>query len=340
MAYRWIRQAMDGNSLKPYLIGLFLVTGTVAAYWPVKFADFIHFDDFVYIVQNPDVLDGLTKKSLLWAFTKSHWHPVTWLSHMLDVELFGIMPGGHHITNLLLHIVNSLLLYFALWRLTGDVGLSGLVAALFALHPIQVESVAWVAQRKTLLCGLFSMLCLWSYGVFVKRSTQVWFLWVILFFILGLMSKWMIVTLPFVLLLTDYWPLGRLTGVDGSKAVNIGGEVWCRIKEKIPLFVLSAFGCIVAYFGQKSIYAVRSLDEFPFALRLSNAVVSYMNYIGKAVWPHRLAVFYPYPQSIPFLKTGAAVLLLSVITYFAFKTAKRYPYFLVGWLWFLGANNP
>ena len=301
-----------------YVMVLVLVMSTVGVYWQVQFADFVHFDDFVYIAQNPDVLNGITREGMIWAFTKSHWHPLTWLSHMLDVEMSGIDPRGHHITNFLIHLTNTLLLFFALWRLTGHGLSSGFVAALFAVHPLQVESVAWVAQRKTLLCGLFWMLCLTVYGSFVKKPSRVLYLLMILFFILGLMSKWMIVTLPFVLLLLDYWPLKRIRragGYEGGGADRKAGEAWYRVKEKIPLFLLSIFGCVIAYLGQKSIGAVQTLNDFPFGHRLANALVSYVSYIEKTLWPHRLAVFYPYPQSIPPWKTAAALMFLVFITY-------------------------
>lgn len=322
---------------------LILGVSTIVVYWRVQFADFVHFDDFVYIAQNPDVLNGISRDSILWAFTKSHWHPLTWLSHMLDVQMSGIDPRGHHITNLLIHLTNTLLLFFALRRLTGHGLASGFVAALFAVHPLQVESVAWVAQRKTLLCGLFWMLCITVYGSFVKKPTRVLYLLMILFFILGLMSKWMIVTLPFVLLLLDVWPLDRMRRAADDKdagARRRAGQVWYRVKEKVPLFLLSAYGCIIAYLGQKSIGAVQTLNDFPLGYRLANALVSYVSYIEKTLWPKGLAVFYPYPQSIPLWKTAAALVVLVLITCLVLTAARKCPYVLVGWLWFLGTLVP
>jgi len=320
-----------------YVLVWVLGLGTAGIYWQVQFADFVHFDDFVYIAQNPDVLHGITPDSILWAFTKSHWHPLTWLSHMLDVEICGIDPRGHHITNVLIHSANTVLLFLALGRLTGQWLPSGFVAALFGVHPLQVESVAWVAQRKTLLCGLFWLLCLSVYGTFARRSSRVSYLLMVLFFILGLMSKWMIVTLPFVLLLLDYWPLARLQ-ISGENVS--AGEIWPRVEEKFPLLILAASGCIIAYFGQTSIGAVQTLNDFPLGHRLANALISYIVYVVKFFWPGSLAVFYPYPLSIPAWKTAAALAAFVLVTYGAVVTAGKRPYVLVGWFWFLGTLVP
>ncbi|MDM8525127.1 tetratricopeptide repeat protein [Desulfococcaceae bacterium HSG8] len=313
------------------LICLFLVISTFAVYWQVRHHEFVAFDDDDYIINNPRVRAGLTPESITWAFTSayaSNWHPLTWLSHMTDIQLYGINPGQHHLTNVLLHIMNSLLLFFVLRRMTGDLWKSGFAAALFALHPLHAESVAWVSERKDLLSTFFWMLTLWSYIRYVESPGMNTGLPVLVCFTLGLMSKPMLVTLPFVLLLLDYWPLNRLSAP-------------CSLLlEKIPLFVLSAVSSVITFIVQQGGGAVKSPEIYPFDLRIANALVSYMNYILKTVWPSELAFLYPYPRTIPGWQIALATLLLILISLLAIRQIKQRPYLIVGWLWYLGTLVP
>ena len=327
------------------LICLFLVIATLAVYWQVRNYPFINYDSRKYVTENHYVKAGLTVKSMAWSFTAVHasnWHPLTWLSHMLDCQLYGMNPGRHHLTNVLIHILNTLLLFLVLKRMTGAVWRSGLVAALFALHPLHVESVAWVAERKDVLSTFFWMLTLWSYARYVERSDFYRYLIVLLFFSFGLMAKPMLVTLPFVLLLLDYWPLRRFRlGLSGDsnnsqqKCFNSG-----LIREKIPFLFLSAASSVITFMVQKSGGAVNSLNVIPFKTRIANAVVSYGGYIGKMIWPHNLAVFYPYPKSIPLWEVAVAGLFLAGVSVVTFRLRITKPYFLTGWLWYIGTLVP
>jgi tetratricopeptide (TPR) repeat protein len=327
------------------LVCLFLVMAILAVYWQVRNHDFINYDDDLYVTINPHVQAGFTLDSITWAFTSTHasnWHPLTWLSHMLDCRIYGMNPGRHHLTNVLLHILNTLLLFLVFKRMTGDLWQCGFVAALFALHPLHVESVAWVAERKDVLSTFFWMLTVWSYLRYVERSGLNRYLPVLFFFILGLMAKPMLVTLPFVLLLLDYWPLKRfrLGSSEDSQECRPGrfclGLVW----EKIPLFLLSAGSSVITYMVQKSSGAVSPLDVASFKVRIANAMISYVSYIGKMIWPHNLAVLYPYPKAILLWKVVGASLLLVVMSIVVFRMVKTKPYFAVGWLWYVGTLVP
>jgi len=326
------------------LICLFLVIAILLVYRQVRNYSFVNYDDRQYVTQNHYVQAGLTLESIKWSFTAIHasnWHPLTWLSHMLDCQIYGMNPGQHHLTNVLFHILNTLLLFLVFKRMTGKLWQSGFVAALFALHPLHVESVAWVAERKDLLSTFFWMLTLWSYTRYVERSEFNQYLLTVLFFILGLMAKPMLVTLPFVLLLLDYWPLRRSElasrGESDSqqRRFNLG-----LIYEKVPLFLLSALSSVVTYIAQESSGAVNSLAVIPFHIRIANATVSYGSYIGKMIWPHNLAVFYPYPESISSWKIAGAGLLLGGISVAVCKMARKKPYVAVGWLWYIGTLVP
>ena len=261
---------------------------------------------------------------------------------MLDCQLYGMNPGQHHLTNVLFHILNTLLLFLVLKKMTGDFWQSSFVAALFALHPLHVESVAWVAERKDVLSTFFWIMTLWSYTRYVERSGFDRYLLVLLFFILGLMAKPMLVTLPFVLLLLDYWPLKRFqfekSGY-GNKSEQ-GRFPLSLILEKIPLFVLSSASSVATYLVQNISGAVSPLDALPFKVRIANAMVSYASYIGKMIWPHNLSVFYPYPKDILLWKIAGASFLLVAITVVVFMMAKTKPYFVVGWLWYIGTLVP
>ncbi|MBN1363600.1 MAG: glycosyltransferase family 39 protein, partial [Syntrophaceae bacterium] len=322
------------------IVCLFIIISTFSVYWQVRNYDFVEFDDHKYISDNPNVQAGLTSENITWAFTTTHasnWHPLTWLSHMLDCQLYGLNPGGHHIINLLFHIVNSLLLFFVFRKMTGHLWRSVFVASLFALHPLHVESVAWISERKDVLSTFFWMLTMWSYIWYVQHPRIDKYLLVLLFFILGLMSKPMLVTLPFVLLLLDYYPLCRFHKSDGSKNTVQRSIVFRIILEKLPFFVLVAISSAVTFYAQKHGGAVSSLDVIPIQARISNALVSYASYILKMLYPAKLAVLYPYPENfLPWWQIAGACFLLSGISFWAIRVIKKSPYFIVGWLWYLG----
>ena len=337
------------------LVCLFLIITTFAVYWQVHNHDFINLDDDLYITENDQVQKGLSRESVVWAFTTTHaanWHPLTWLSHMVDFQLYGLNPKGHHLTNVFFHLLNTLLLFFVLQRMTGALWRSGFVAALFALHPLHVESVAWVAERKDVLSTLFWLLTIWAYTWYVERPRRTRYLLTLLTFTLGLMAKPMLVTLPFVLLLLDYWPLGRFQVGQLDTALSAPGQaslstrsVWSQtlrlIWEKAPFFALAAASSIVTFLVQKGGGAVRPWERFPITIRIANGLVSYVKYMGKMIWPSDLAVFYPHPgASLPIWQAVAAGLLLLSISIAAIRLAKNHPYLAVGWLWYLGTLVP
>ena len=327
------------------LVCLFLILATFTVYWQVQNYDFVNFDDSKYTYENRHVQEGLTLESITWAFTTIHasnWHPLTWLSHMLDYQLYGMNPGWHHLTNLFLHIANTLLLFLVFRKMTDSLWQSGFVAALFALHPLHVESVAWVSERKDVLSTFFWMLTMWSYIWYVEHPAVKRYILVVLFFALGLMSKPMLVTLPFVLLLLDFYPLNRFQSQQpkGSANAQQRSIALRLILEKIPLFVLVAMSSAMTFYAQKHGGAVKSLDFFPLKARLANALVSYVKYIGKMVYPSKLAVLYPHPGMLPWWKIAGAFLLLVSISFLAIRVVKQSPYFAVGWLWYLGTLVP
>ncbi|MFH1580990.1 MAG: tetratricopeptide repeat protein, partial [Pseudomonadota bacterium] len=316
------------------VVCLFLVLTVLAVYWQVGDHEFVNYDDNDYITENQHVQAGLTLKSIAWAFTSTHasnWHPLTWLSHMLDCQIYGLNPGGHHFTSVLFHTLNSILLFLVFKRMTGAFWKSAFVAALFALHPLHVESVAWASERKDVLSTFFWMLTMGAYILYVKNPGIKKYLLTVLLFALGLMAKPMLITLPFVLLLLDYWPLGRF---------NKWSLAYPLVREKIPLFVLAAVSSVVTFFVQQSGGAVRSLDVLPLFVRISNALVSYISYIVKMVLPYNLAVLYPHPKDFPMWQVAGACLLLVFISFMAIRTVRRHPYFAVGWLWYLGTLVP
>jgi tetratricopeptide (TPR) repeat protein len=336
-------------------ICLALIVAVLAVFWQVHGHDFVDFDDLVYVVDNPHVRAGLTLKGIAWAFTAFHaanWHPLTWLSHMLDCQLFGLNPAGHHLTSVLLHLANTLLLVLVLYRMTGAIWRSSLVAALFAIHPLHVESVAWVAERKDVLSTLFWLLTMLAYLGYVKRPSPGRYLLALFVFACGLMAKPMLVTLPFVLLLLDYWPLARIhrgQPDDGENSqphalkgfgphpVPLLRLFW----EKVPFLALSAVSSVVTVIAQKSGAAIGSLDTLPLKIRLANAVVSYVIYMRKMIWPHDLAAFYPHPgDSLTWWQIAGAGLLLICITLLVVRGARRHPYVGTGWFWYLGTLLP
>jgi len=322
------------------LVCLFLVMATLAVYWQVQNYDFVELDDNAYIYENRHVQEGLTLESITWAFTTIHagnWHPLTWLSHMLDCQFYGMNSGWHHLTNLFLHTANTLLLFLVFRKMTGSLWQSCFVAALFALHPLHVESVAWVAERKDVLSTFFWMLTMWSYIWYVEHPVVHKYILVVLFFALGLMSKPMLVTLPFVLLLLDFYPLNRFQfqQSDGSAKAQQRSIALRLILEKIPLFVLVAISSAVTFYAQKHGGGVATLEVIPIKARVANALVSYVKYIGKMVYPSKLAVIYPHPGMLPWWQIAGACLLLVSISFLAIRVVKQSPYFAVGWLWYL-----
>ena len=329
------------------ILGLsFLV---LAIYWQVGGYGFINLDDPQYAT-NPQVLRGLTHPGMTWAFTtfsEANWHPLTWLSLMADVELFGASPQWHHRVNILLHCANTVLLFLVLWRMTGGLWQSAFVAALFGVHPLHVESVAWVAERKDVLSTLFWLLTMGMYLRYVRKPGVGRYLAVAASLALGLMCKPMLVTLPFVLLLLDGWPLARLSPEDSadSRYWRLSrAMLYRRILEKAPLFGLSAASCVITYLAQAGAGAVIPLDQASIGIPVSNALVSYATYLGKAVWPASLSVYYPHPMSlragIHLWKVVGAVLLLGGISFLALREIRRRPYLAVGWFWYLGTLVP
>lgn len=329
----------------PLLLGLGLVLLTFIVYQPVLTAGFINFDDGLYVTANRHVQGGLTWKGFLWAWqanVASNWHPLTVLSHMLDCELYGMDAGRHHLTNLLFHLANVWLLFEILRRMTrehaGAIGPSAWVAALYGIHPLHVESVAWIAERKDVLSAFFFLLTLGAWHRWARERRPRWYLLAILLFACGLLSKPMVVTLPFVLLLLDIWPLGRLRVGEIRSVRDLGAGLRPLLLEKIPLFALSVASCAVTVFAQQG--SMATLQAVPAARRVGNALVSYVVYLGKTFWPAKLAAFYPLPQGIPLWKSLAAGALLAAITVLAVWRIRRQPYLAVGWLWFLGMLVP
>lgn len=338
------------------LICLFLVLANLILYGQVNQHELINFDDDLYVSDNRYVQSGLNPKTIAWSFSflnkeYTYWHPLSWLSHMLDVELYGMDSGRHHLTNLLFHIASTLLLFLGLHRMTGALWRSAFVASLFALHPINVESVAWVAERKNVLSTFFWMTTMWAYVIYSERPCFTRYLTVLFVFALGLLAKPMLVTLPFVLLLLDYWPLKRLRmGLvtvrpaiktqQTAKFFNYRLLNFRLVLEKLPLLALSL---VAAYLSSASLQlygSMKTLDDVPMMLRIANALVSYVKYIAKMIWPHNLAVFYPYPESVPLWQTLGASMLLIGITVLVVWSFRRQPYLGVGWLWYLGTLIP
>jgi len=313
----------------------FLGLLVLAIYWQVTNHSFVNWDDPAYVTKNLHIKDGFSRDSILWSFTSLHavnWHPLTWLSHIVDVQLFGMNAGRHHLVNVCFHLINTLLLFVVLRRMTDALWKSVFVAVLFAMHPLHVESVAWVSERKDVLSTFFWMLTMWAYVRYTELPGANRYLLVVLFFALGLMAKPMLVTLPFVLFLLDYWPLKRFQfGQSG------GGRL---VLEKLPLIALSAACSVVIYIAQQSGGAVVSLSLHPLTVRTANALISYIAYIGKTVWPFHLAVFYPYPHSFSWWQVAGAFLSLVSVSLLVIRSVKRRPYLAIGWLWYMGTLVP
>ncbi len=341
---------VGSSTAKTGLIVFGLLVLVLASYGRVGRYAFVDFDDSEYVYENPQVRAGLTLAGISWAFTTTYaanWHPLTWLSHMADVQMFGLEAGWHHQMNVLIHAANSVLLFLVLMWMTGAAWRSALVAALFAIHPLHVESVAWVAERKDVLSTFFWLLTMGMYAGYVRRPGAWRYLGVMLSFALGLLSKPMLVTLPFVLLLLDYWPLGRLTSDDpsvGTSALLAWDRISGLVIEKVPILLLAVGSSIVTYLAQASKAATATLEFFPFRERIFNALVSYVRYLAKTIWPTSLAAFYPHPSSIgdqiPIWQAIAADGILALLTLLALLCGGKYQYLTVGWLWYVGTLVP
>ncbi|MDI6827997.1 MAG: tetratricopeptide repeat protein [Armatimonadota bacterium] len=314
-------------------------------YCQVLWHDFV-FDDKPYVLLNEHVRTGISLRNLVWALTSFHsanWHPITWISHMLDCTIFGLKPAGHHLINLLLHLANAILLFWLLSKITASQWKSAFVAILFALHPLHVESVAWVAERKDVLSTFFCLLTIWAYFAYILNPTFSKYALVIILFTLGLMSKPMLVTLPFVLILLDYWPMRRTSASLANRPplAKTSAPGKNLIFEKVPLFLLSALSCAITYTAQHKGGAVGSFEQYPLEIRAANAVLSYISYAKKMFWPRGLAVFYPHPgDSILIWQVVFGAIAILVITLIAVRARKSKPYLIVGWLWYLGTLLP
>ena len=334
--------SVRGRRAKARVIDLVICLGLVAVTWAVfgqtLAHDFVNFDDHVYVYENPLVLRGFSTQGMIAAFTHTHarnWHPLTTISHMLDCQLYALNAGGHHLTNVILHTIAVLLLFLVLRQMTDALWQSAFVAALFAIHPLHVESVAWIAERKDVLSAVFFMLTLAAYTRYARAPSPARYLLVALLFTFGLMSKPMLVTLPFVLLLLDYWPLDRI----GDQKSELRCRLRRLITEKIPLFALSALSCIATLLAQKQGPLV--IDQLPFGWRLNNAFTSYVTYVWQMFWPTRLAVFYPHPNNrMPLWEVTMAVTALVVIIFAVVSLRGTKPYLVTGWFWYLGMLVP
>ncbi len=336
----------DNRPLTTWVLSLLLVVVTIALYYPVNDHPFSNYDDNGYVTANARVQSGLNRHTIKWAFLtfdQANWHPVTWMSHALDCQLFQLDPAGHHDVNLLLHVVNVLLLFWVLYRATGFAGRSFMVAALFALHPINVQTVAWIAERKNVLSMLFFLLALGAYQWYVRAPRATRYAVVALLFALGLMAKPQVITLPLVLLLWDYWPLRRISAravesPSGKVPATISAKsIYVLVEEKFPLFAIAGLSAVITMRAQGSNHATNWL---PLSVRLSNAIVSYARYVGKAFWPSRLALYYPHPgDSLKAWVVMASLTFLLAVTAFV-VLQRRHRYLPVGWFWFLGTLVP
>jgi tetratricopeptide (TPR) repeat protein len=321
------------HSHRRFLICIVLALATFAVYLPVRNHEFVGYDDDVYVTENPNILSGLSWQSVKWAFTTAHgtnWHPLTSLSHQLDCQLFGLNSRAHHLVNVLFHVANTLLLFIVLSRMTKGFWQSVFVAGLFALHPLHVESVAWVAERKDMLSTMFWLLTMLAYAKYAERPSTGRYIVALVLFVLGLLSKPMLVTLPLVLLLLDYWPLNRFQ--------NSKFSILTSIIEKVPFFALSAISSVITFLVQQKGGAMTLI---PLKERVTNAICSYLAYLGKMFWPVNLAVLYPHPAG--FLPVSRAVIygiILILITALVVYYGRRYKYLVTGWLWYLGTLVP
>jgi len=330
------------------LISAVLTAVVLSVFYPVAGLDFVHYDDYVYILENFHVRTGLLLSNVSWAFTNVHsanWHPLTWISHMADVELYGLAPAGHHLSGLGFHVLNTLLLFLVFRSMTGATWRSAGVAALFGVHPLHVESVAWVSERKDVLCALFWFLSLGAYLRYLRRPDRGRFLPVVVIYGLGLLAKPMLVTFPVLLLLLDYWPLGRFRPAAPAAAISGGraNPVALRflVLEKAPLFLLAAAASAITFVAQRTAGSMQMMGKISLSARLQNAVVSYVEYLKKTILPLDLTAVYPHPgNGIHLGKTAGAVFILAAISLAAVHWRRRSPFLLVGWAWFIGTLVP
>ncbi len=347
------------GSRRPLMLSILLFVLVFAVFSPAVRNDFVNYDDPDYVTANPRVQQGLTLQNIEWAFRTSHaanWHPVTWLSHMLDCTLYGQTPAGHHFTSIFFHALTTSLLFLLFWKMTGATGRSFVLAAIFGLHPLRVESVAWVCERKDVLAAFFGVCTLWFYALrnLTGLTGQVWrrfyYATALICFALGLMSKSMLVTLPFVMLLLDYWPLGRVRDQPPTREATASqrkSEVrsqWSVVRglvvEKIPFLALAGATGAITLVVQTHVGAVKTITVYPIAARVGNAFVSYARYLGKFFVPINLAAFYPHPVYWPLISILAAACLLVAISILAVCFVRTYPWLFVGWFWFLGTAAP
>lgn len=344
-----LQKILSGKYQTALICGCLIIL-ILSVYAKVITYDFIVFDDDLYITDNEHVKKGFTSQSVKWALStpSPYWHPLTWLSHMTDCELFGLNPGGHHATSIFIHILNTLLLFIVFLKMTGDKWKSAFLSAVFALHPINVDSVAWIAERKNVLSTLFGFLTMLCYTLYVKKPKIKSYLVTVFVFALSLMAKPMLVTLPFLFLLLDYWPLNRvqfLSEKENPKEQTISVKRFIRLNkkliiEKLPLFILAFISVGISSYAISYQKSGVPLEDVPMALRIENAAVSYVKYIYKMIWPQDLAIYYPFPQSIPTWKSATAALLLFAITLYICVRIKKNPWLFTGWFWYIGTLFP
>lgn len=319
--------------MNKYLIPFSIIILTLAIYWQIGNHDFVNFDDPGYIYNNRSVTSGLTVDNIRWAFTTysmGSWHPLTWLSHQLDIQLYGLTPRGHHASSLLLHCINTVLLFSTLLRLSGRLWQSAFVAAVFAIHPLHVEPVAWVSSRKDLLSAFFFMLLIMSYAWYQQKTGPYRYVLLLCLLVAGLLCKPMLVTVPFILLLLDYWPLKRFKRTPLTQLVA----------EKVPLVIISIIFSAVTIYTQNRHGVMAGTDVLPLTYRLMNATTAYTGYLSKTFWPTGLTVMYPLPPEIPFFQFTIALSILIVVTIAVWSQRQRFPFLIVGWLWFCGMLVP
>ena len=330
------------NPRENWLVGTVLFVVTMVLYWPAIGFPFVNFDDQLYVYENPNVVHGLSWDGVRWALTSvvaANWHPLTMVSHMADWSAYGRFAGGHHLTNILLHSTNAVLLWLLLKRMTKCSWPSALVAALFAWHPLNVESVAWIAERKNVLSTFFFILTVWTYLRYVEHPQPARYAMALLLFAAGLAAKPMLVTLPFIFLLLDYWPLQRFSsGQNGLKMA--AWENWGLLLEKIPFLLFSVADCVITFVVQGQSGSIRSLAEVTFAMRLVNIPIAYLAYLGKAFCPLKLCVFYDFPGRLPMLAGLFSLMFLFAVTFLVWRSRSRFRWLLVGWLWYLGMLVP
>lgn len=310
----------------------FLLTVTLSLYWQTTGHEFLKYDDQIYVTENPHLTGGISLTNIKWAFTSiygANWHPLTWLSHILDVQLFGLNPAGHHLVSVFFHTANSILLFLLLNRITGAIWRSAVVATLFAVHPLHVESVAWVAERKDVLSTFFAILSLYAYSIYTERPSILRLMAALLTLILGLMAKPMLVTVPFMMLLLDYWPLKRRFNINSNELVK---QIFI---EKIPFFFIAAASSVITFVAQNKGSAVTTLKDSPLFDRIINSSVSCVNYLIKTLYPLKLSVFYPFPAEPHIWQGLLSFVLIIAISVIAIRQRQRYPYLIIGWVWYL-----